>query len=97
MNMRPNWLTTQSLVACSVFATTLSVETPNELYPGGKHDTINPELDFIEGEVNLRRTAPLTSSCTNQPSSRQCWSGGFDILTDVDETWPSTGKTVYVR
>ena len=97
MNMRSNWLTALFLAACLVFATTLSVKTRNDLYPGGKRDTTNPNLDLIEGEVNLRRTAPLNSSCTNQPSSRQCWYGDFDVLTDVDETWPSTGKTIYVR
>lgn len=36
----------------------------------------------------------LPSSCTNGPTSRGCWSDGYDIETDFDRDWPSTGKTV---
>ncbi|KAK3116658.1 laccase, multicopper oxidase, benzenediol:oxygen oxidorectuctase [Teratosphaeriaceae sp. CCFEE 6253] len=35
-----------------------------------------------------------TSTCTNGPNSRNCWSGGLDINTDFDNNWPSTGRTV---
>jgi hypothetical protein len=34
------------------------------------------------------------SSCTNGPSSRDCWSGGFTVNTDSEEQWPNTGKVV---
>jgi len=35
-----------------------------------------------------------TSTCTNGPNSRNCWSGGYDIDTDFDTAWPTTGRTV---
>ncbi|KAF7193504.1 Laccase-3 [Pseudocercospora fuligena] len=39
-------------------------------------------------------TAAPTSTCTNGPSSRNCWSQGFSIETDFDDDWPVTGNTV---
>jgi len=39
-------------------------------------------------------SAKATSTCTNGPTSRNCWSAGYDINTDFDTGWPSTGKTV---
>jgi FtsP/CotA-like multicopper oxidase with cupredoxin domain len=33
-------------------------------------------------------------TCTNGPTSRNCWSNGFDINTDVYQSWPSTGQTL---
>lgn len=101
MKMRFQRLATHFLAACLFFAVALLVDPQNDLYnhvySGGKHGTVEPKPNLTKGMVNLRRTGSLISSCTNHPSSRQCWYGGFDILTDVDETWPFTGKTVYVR
>ncbi|KAK5686267.1 laccase, multicopper oxidase, benzenediol:oxygen oxidorectuctase [Elasticomyces elasticus] len=39
-------------------------------------------------------SAKPTSTCTNGPTSRNCWSGGLDISTDFDNNWPTTGRTV---
>ncbi|KAJ9654059.1 laccase, multicopper oxidase, benzenediol:oxygen oxidorectuctase [Neophaeococcomyces mojaviensis] len=40
-------------------------------------------------------TANITNSnCFNSPTSRQCWGGGYSINTNVDSTWPRTGRTV---
>ncbi|KAK8168673.1 laccase-1 precursor [Phyllosticta citrichinensis] len=33
------------------------------------------------------------SECTNGPTSRACWGGGFSIATDFDTKHPTTGKT----
>jgi FtsP/CotA-like multicopper oxidase with cupredoxin domain len=33
-------------------------------------------------------------SCTHGPTSRNCWSNGFDIDTDVYQSWPSTGQSI---
>lgn len=44
--------------------------------------------------VQQRDTNP---SCTNGPTSRGCWGGGFDINTDSETSWPTTGKTRSVR
>ncbi|KAF1984792.1 multicopper oxidase [Aulographum hederae CBS 113979] len=32
--------------------------------------------------------------CTHGPDDRGCWSDGFDIDTDVYESWPNTGRVV---
>lgn len=34
-----------------------------------------------------------TSACVNSPSTRSCWSDGFDISTDYYESVPDTGVT----
>lgn len=36
-----------------------------------------------------------SSSCSNNPTNRACWTSGFNIATDFDKTFPSTGNTVY--
>lgn len=33
-------------------------------------------------------------SCTNGPTSRNCWSNGFNSSTDMYTTWPNTGNIV---
>jgi laccase len=54
----------------------------------------------LQSTVSASITATTTSSvaatatCTNSPTSRNCWSNGYDINTDFDTAWPSTGKTV---
>lgn len=35
------------------------------------------------------------SSCSNNPTNRACWTNGFNINTDFDKSFPSTGNTVY--
>lgn len=32
-------------------------------------------------------------ACTHGPTSRNCWSSGFDINTDMYTSWPNTGQT----
>jgi hypothetical protein len=34
------------------------------------------------------------TSCNHGPQSRGCWIGDFNIDTDMDVSWPDTGKTV---
>ncbi|KAK5108026.1 hypothetical protein LTR62_008861 [Meristemomyces frigidus] len=50
----------------------------------------------VSGTVTVSTTssAAPTSTCTNGPDSRNCWSGGFSIDTDFDTNWPNTGRTV---
>ncbi|KAF1979684.1 laccase precursor [Bimuria novae-zelandiae CBS 107.79] len=33
-------------------------------------------------------------TCTHGPTSRDCWSPGFDANTDMYTSWPNTGRTV---
>lgn len=47
------------------------------------------------------RDSPLSrlenrQTCTNGPTSRNCWSDGFDINTNWYNSWPDTGRTVTV-
>lgn len=44
------------------------------------------------------RKPVLASSCVNTPTSRDCWSGDFDINTDYElkNGTPITGRTRYV-
>lgn len=35
-----------------------------------------------------------TATCTNAPDSRNCWYGGYDVSTDFDNQFPTTGRTV---
>jgi hypothetical protein len=39
---------------------------------------------------------PTSGGCIHGPSSRGCWHGEFDINTDMDKSWPNTGKVVKV-
>ncbi|OQO04135.1 hypothetical protein B0A48_10745 [Cryoendolithus antarcticus] len=39
-------------------------------------------------------TATPTPTCTNGPTTRNCWQGTFSIDTDFDTNWPTTGRTV---
>ena len=34
--------------------------------------------------------------CTNSPTSRHCWQGGYSVADDFDNKWPTTGNTVTV-
>ena len=45
-------------------------------------------LDYSPAPVLEKKQA-----CTNGPTSRNCWSDGFDSTTDMYTSWP-TGKTV---
>lgn len=38
------------------------------------------------------KLAPRAPTC-NTPSNRACWSTGFNINTDVEVSWPTTGVT----
>lgn len=40
--------------------------------------------------------AATDASCTNGPTSRNCWSPGYSVDTDFDQKWPTTGVTRYV-
>lgn len=39
--------------------------------------------------------AATDASCTNGPTSRNCWSPGYSVATDFDQKWPTTGVTRY--
>jgi hypothetical protein len=39
---------------------------------------------------------PTSGQTDHGPSSRDRWYGEFDINTDMDESWPNTGKVVKV-
>lgn len=47
-----------------------------------------PQVSASAGAVST------PSACFNGPDSRHCWTDGFDINTDFDNRWPSTGRKV---
>ena len=47
--------------------------------------------------TNGQSLAARQSNCANTPTTRSCWSNGFDISTDSESSWPVTGVTVAVR
>ena len=53
-------------------------------------------LSFSAHAIPLAEYAPPTPSCTNGPTSRGCWSDGFNIDTDYYKSWPNTGRVVEV-
>ncbi|QIX00022.1 hypothetical protein AMS68_005539 [Peltaster fructicola] len=47
--------------------------------------------------TTAQASAVVTSQptyCPNTPTTRNCWADGFDINTDFDNHWPTTGRTV---
>jgi hypothetical protein len=46
----------------------------------------------VSPAVNLKQR----QSCTNGPTSRNCWLDGFDADTDMYQSWPNTGHTATV-
>lgn len=49
-----------------------------------------------KNSLNSSLTGAADVECTHGPLSRNCWSGGYSISTDVDDNWPNTGRTVSV-
>jgi hypothetical protein len=44
-------------------------------------------------EITPTEVAKLCKRAVNGPTSRPCWTKGFDITTDFDKKWPDTGVT----
>lgn len=43
-----------------------------------------------------KQLAERDADCVNSPTSRSCWTKGFNSATNWDEKFPDTGKTVKV-
>lgn len=50
-------------------------------------------LPVTQGAAVQRDASSNSSTCLNTPSSRSCWSDGFDISTNYYEKVPDTGVT----
>lgn len=55
-----------------------------------------PEVPWKETGLfsGHNRRDDYETSCNHGPQSRGCWDGEFSIDTDMDVSWPTTGKTV---
>ncbi|ORY01053.1 laccase precursor [Clohesyomyces aquaticus] len=63
-------------------------------------------VQYLRGESGARAEkrvpsgtdlSPLLAerqACTNGPTSRNCWSAGFDVNTNMYQSWPNTGRIV---
>jgi hypothetical protein len=58
-----------------------------------------PEVPWKESGIwaGRKRQNGYDTGCNYGPQSRGCWTGEFNIDTDMDLNWPNTGKTVKVR
>lgn len=45
------------------------------------------------GALKRQSSSGMNASCTYGPTSRNCWSEGYDISTDSETSWPVTGVT----
>lgn len=55
-------------------------------------DPIRPTVAWAkDGIQSIAQKRDYPTSCTHGPKSRNCWSGGLSVDTDMDEHWPNTG------
>lgn len=56
----------------------------------------NAVLLRIPNDPRLRPTRPRRPDnfCFNNPSNRSCWGGGYSIDTNIEASWPDTGRVV---
>jgi hypothetical protein len=60
-------------------------------------DHLVPEVPWKRNGLPLRRTEDgYNTGSKHGPNSRGAWDGEYDISTDYDLKWPTTGKTVKV-
>lgn len=50
-------------------------------------------LPVALGAVTASGYSPQAATCVNTPSTRSCWSDGFDVSTNYYEAVPDTGVT----
>jgi hypothetical protein len=51
---------------------------------------------FSVAERGMSPAVEKRQACTNGPTTRGCWSDGFDVDTDMYTSWPNTGHTAVV-
>lgn len=82
-----------ALLCPSIFAAAL---------PAAPVTPLSPEVPWkrngLSDRVRRDNSNGYGHNCgSHGPKSRNCWSGDFDINTDMDLKWPDTGKTVKVK
>ncbi|KAF2108380.1 laccase precursor [Lophiotrema nucula] len=55
---------------------------------------MTPNIKDIFSRGLENRQAASSPACVNGPTSRNCWSSGFDANTNNYQSWPNTGRTV---
>jgi hypothetical protein len=48
----------------------------------------------VSASALLPVEARQTPGCVNGPTSRKCWTNGFNINTDPDVSWPTSGGQI---
>lgn len=56
--------------------------------------TVTTKSSTTSSVSNKTSSSTPAATCTNSPTTRNCWSKGYSIDTDFDINWPTTGKTV---
>lgn len=49
----------------------------------------------VREDSHIQTRTSKNKACVNGPTTRNCWTAGFDLLTDYDTAWPN-GKTLSV-
>ncbi|KAF2203973.1 putative multicopper oxidase, type 1 [Delitschia confertaspora ATCC 74209] len=71
--------------------------------PNSSNHDVRRVSQHRQEDLSRRATSTSASSastkvpdaaCTNGPSTRSCWSNGYNVATDFDAKWPTTGRTV---
>jgi len=76
----------------------ISVMLINFLFLGCIIDSV--AAGILTADVHKRDTNRWPggySTCVNNKVTRQCWSPGYDINTDSEQKWPTTGKIVQYK
>ncbi|KAF2726351.1 multicopper oxidase [Polychaeton citri CBS 116435] len=68
---------------------------PDHYYTVPNDGSKAAEINNKWQQPTATQTATPTPACTNSATSRGCWTDGYDIDTDFDKDFPTTGKTVY--
>ncbi|KAF2812433.1 putative multicopper oxidase, type 1 [Mytilinidion resinicola] len=91
---------TQLVATCllALASTTRATQIPQDHIlwgPGGSAAATLHNVRRATSSVAPSSTSKAAdAACTNGPTSRNCWSGGYSVLTDFDKKWPTTGNTV---
>jgi hypothetical protein len=79
-----------ALLCPSVLSAAVPAERSPLDVPWKRHGLVSKRGD------NSLHQRTYDTGCQNGPGSRHCWSGDYNLDTDMDEKWPNTGKTVTV-
>ncbi|KAF2178348.1 multicopper oxidase [Zopfia rhizophila CBS 207.26] len=80
------------------FASSSAETIPWDHTAWGERGPVSQTLQARQATIIVSPSSTSTrvpdSACTNGPLTRSCWSNGYNVATDFDNKWPTTGRTV---